>query len=119
MHKNASLIYFNSGKTTYIFDRLTGRRLHKCHDSSTQHWVFYNPVNKKFHKGDCACYSYNYNFSVNGYDPEDQAVAAKATELPIPIVLDEVKQSIKEQLAKNNQEESKGEAEANAEAEGE
>lgn len=112
LHKNAKNIIWLSGKTIHVFDRANGARIHKSHWNSTQHVVFFNPVNKRFCWMDCACYSYLYVFDIKEYDPLLQIAAEKGAEVEPPIVLDEVKQNIRKELIEAFHEEEKDSEEA-------
>ena len=59
---------FHSGKTLYIFDRESGVRLNKKHESGSFNCIFYNQEKDWFHWMDCACYSFNYRFKIEDYD---------------------------------------------------
>ena len=66
---------------------------------------------------DCACYSYNYFFEISGYDPKSQQVAEAVQEVPLPIILDEIKKAIKDEVTvyeEEKKEESKEEAKEEA-----
>ena len=109
LHKNSKYILLSSGKTIYLFDRKTGQRVSKHHENSTQHVTFYNKSLKKFSWMDCACYSYLYYYPIHGYDPDAQLVELEQGDVPMPVLLDEVKQSIRTQLDEANVEEVKAE----------
>jgi hypothetical protein len=79
----------------------------KHHENSTQHVTFYNKSLQKFSWMDCACYSYLYYYPIHGYDPEAQVVDLDQGEITMPVLLDEVKQSIRTQLDEANLEEVK------------
>ena len=116
LHKNASYIILHSGKTIHVFDRSSGRRVHKGHWNGTTHVIFFQPRNQTFTWMDCACYSYLKFMKVKGYDPLNQAVAEAEQEVELPICLDETKQAIKKELMAQNEEETKEEAKVSEEA---
>ena len=60
--------------------------------------MFFNPVNKRFCWMDCACYSYLYVFDIKDYDPLLQFAKEKSFDVEPPIVLDEVKDTIRKEL---------------------
>ena len=110
LHKNSKNIVLFSGYRMHVFERASGQRVAKNHWTSGCHWLFYNLASQKFNYGDCACYSYNKVVEIRGYDPTSQLVKDATPEVEIPIVLDEIKQSIKNELQAQNEEEVKEEA---------
>ena len=97
LHKNSKMIAWCSGKTWYAFDRSTGQRLAKYHESSTQHVVFYNHQAKKFCWMDCdSYYGYLMMYQVHKYDAESQVVALDTGSVEMPVLFDEVKKSLKD-----------------------
>ena len=107
LHKNSKMIAWCSGKTWYAFDLNTGQRLAKHHENSTQHVVFYHHKAKKFCWMDCACYSYLYMYPVHKYDPESQVVELDTGSVEMPVLFDDIKKSLREELNEANSEEVK------------
>ena len=60
---------------------------------------------------DCACYSYLYVFDIRGYDPKLQISKEKDVDVEVPIVLDEIKQSIKNKIIEVYHEDTQAHAE--------
>ena len=53
--------------------------------------MFYNPRADKFHRLDCACYSYNKLVNIRGYDAKSQIIKGALPKVEMPIILDEIK----------------------------
>ena len=107
LHKNREYIVWSSGKTWHAFNRETGQRMAKRHETGTQHVVFYLRRLQKFAWMDCACYSYLQRVEKHQYDPEDQSTKADSKNIEMPILCDDMKQTIKTQLEEANLEEVK------------
>lgn len=73
--------------------------------------MFFNSAIKKFCYMDCDCYSFLRTFEIKDYDPSDQIEDLESSSgsgtVPPPIVLDEIKNSIKKALVEAYPEEQK------------